>query len=118
MLQYITNLTGWDGAGLSTWEGGSKVFEALTSKKESRTPKELGAVVQGAMALLVSAVALENTPYETTREVFTAAMTMEGKHGGETDSGVPFPWLKITIPLTERSQVVLESVDNMANASV
>ena len=66
----------------------------------------------------MSAVAPENAPYETTPEVFKAAMTMEGKPGVDTDSGVPFTWLKTTIPPPERLQAVLESVDNLASASV
>ena len=45
-------------------------------------------------------------------------MTMEGKAGGDTDSGVLFPSLKTTIPFPERLQVVLQSVDSLADASV
>ena len=101
ILQYITNLTEWDGASLSTWEA-RKVFEAVTAEKAVRTPRELGAIVRGALALLVSAVAPEDAPYGTSSEVFKAAMTMEGTPGGDIDSGVPLPWLKTTIPLPER----------------
>ena len=50
--------------------------------------------------------------------MFKAAMTMEGKPGGDTGSGVPFPWLKTTFPLPGRLQAVLESVDNLADAMV
>ena len=102
---------------MSTWEV-SKIFEALTAEKAVRMPRELGAIVRGALALLVSAVGPEDAPYETSPEVFKAPMTMEGKPGGDTDSGVPFTWLKTTIPLPERLQAVLQSVDNLADASV
>ena len=96
----------------------SKIFEALTAEKAARTPRELGAIVRGALALPVSAVAPENAPYETSPEVFKAAMTMEGKPGGDTDSGAPFPWLKTTIPPPDSLQAVLQSVENLADASV
>ena len=86
---------------MSTWEA-SKTFEALTAKKAVRTPRELGAVVRGAPALLVSAVAPEDAPYETSPEVFKVTMTMEGTPGGDTDSGVPFPWLKTTMAPPDR----------------
>ena len=43
---------------------------------------------------------------------------MEGKTGGDTDSRVPFPWLKTTILLPERLQVFLACVHNLADASV
>ena len=48
--------------------------------------------MRGALALLVSAVALGNASYETTPEVFKVAMTMEGKPGRDTDS----PSAKVT----------------------
>ena len=43
---------------------------------------------------------------------------MKGKFGRNTDPGVPFPWLKTTIPLPERLQADLQSVDSLADASV
>ena len=95
----------------------SKIFEALTAEKAVRTPRELGAVVRGERAPPVGALAPEDTPYETYPKVFKAAMTMEGKPGGDTDSGVPFPWLKTTIPPPEMLQAVLQSVDSLADAS-
>ena len=68
ILQYITDLTEWDGAGLSTWEA-SKIFEALTAEKAVRAPRELGKVVRGALALPAGAVAPENAPYDNPRGV-------------------------------------------------
>ena len=56
ILQYIADLTEWDVAGLSTWEA-NKIFKALKAEKAVRTPGELNAIVWGALALLVSAVA-------------------------------------------------------------
>ena len=88
ILQYIADLTEWDGAGLSTWEAG-KIFEAFTAEKAAGTPRDLGAIVQGALALLVSAVAPKKAPYGTSLEVFKAAMMLEAKPGGDTDSGSP-----------------------------
>ena len=90
----------------------------MTAEKAVKTPRELGALVWGALALLVSAVPPRDAPYESIQEVFKAALTMEGKPGGYTDSRVPFPWLKTTAPLPERLQVVLELVENLADASV
>ena len=116
VLEYITSLTEWVCARLSTWEA-SKVFKDLTAEKAVKTPKDLGAVVRGALVLLVSAEAPENAPYDSNLEVVTASLTMEGEPGGETDSGVPFPWLNATIPLPERLQAILESVDNLADSS-
>ena len=43
---------------------------------------------------------------------------VEGKSGGDTDAGFPFPWLKTTIRLPERLQAVLESVVNLAYTSL
>ena len=88
---------------MSTWEA-SKIFEALTAEKAVETPRELDAGVRGPLALLVIAVAPEVTPYDTFSQVLKSAITMEGKPGGDTDSGFPFPWLKITIPLPKGSQ--------------
>ena len=43
VLQYIADLTAWDGAGLSLWEA-SKIYETLTAEKVIKTPKVLGAI--------------------------------------------------------------------------
>ena len=118
VLQYIADLTDWEGAGLPLWEA-SKIYEALTAEKVIKTPKELGAIVRGALALLVSAPpAPESVPYETSPDVFKAAVAMEGKPGGDADAVVPFPWLKTAIPLPERFQAVLATVDRLADAVV
>jgi hypothetical protein len=118
VLQYIADLTAWDGAGLSLWEA-SKIYESLTAEKVIKTPKELGAIVRGALALLVSAPpAPETVPYEASPDVFKAAVAMEGKPGGDADAVVPFPWLKTTIPLPERFQAVLTAVDDLADAGL
>lgn len=118
VLQYIADLTDWDGAGLSAWEA-CKIYEALTAEKAVKTPIELGAIVRAALALLVSAPpAPETAPYDATPEVFKAAVTMEGKPGGDTDAVTSFPWLKTTIPLPERFQAVLKTVDKLADAGL
>ena len=87
---------------MSAWEA-CKIYEALTAEKAVKTPIELGTIVWAALALLVGAPpAPETAPYDATPEVFKAAVTMEGKPGGDTDAVTSFPWLKNTIPLPER----------------